>query len=104
MLDRSTLNKLIDHAPLAVTVMGVVVFLAAAAGGLPVGEPPLAVASIAGASPSRSWARASSPPASFCCWREVGPGAPAGMSPATQTATASASTARGRWTRLPLPT
>jgi hypothetical protein len=45
MLDRSTLNKLIDHAPLAITVMGVVVFLAAAAGGLPVGEPPLAVAS-----------------------------------------------------------
>jgi protein-S-isoprenylcysteine O-methyltransferase Ste14 len=45
MLDRSTLNKLIDHAPLAITVMGVVVFLAAAAGGLPVSEPPLAVAS-----------------------------------------------------------
>lgn len=46
MLDRSTLNKLIEHTPLAVTVMGVVVFLAAAAGGLPVGEPPLAVGSI----------------------------------------------------------
>jgi hypothetical protein len=47
MLDRSVLKKLVEHAPLAVTVMGVVVFLAAAAGGLPVGEPPLAVASVA---------------------------------------------------------
>jgi hypothetical protein len=47
VIDRSVLKKLIEHAPLAVTVVGVVVFLAAAAGGLPVGEPPLAVASVA---------------------------------------------------------
>lgn len=43
MLDRSTLNKLIEHTPLAVTVIGVVVFVAAAAGGLPLGNPPLSV-------------------------------------------------------------
>lgn len=47
MIDQSVLKKLIEHAPLAVTVMGVVVFLAAAAGGLPVGEPPLSVAGAA---------------------------------------------------------
>lgn len=43
MLDRTTLAKLIDRAPLAVIVIGVIVFIIGAAGGLPLGNPPLQV-------------------------------------------------------------
>ena len=47
MLDESTLAKLIDRAPLAVIVIGVLVFIIGAAGGLPIGNPPLQVTDFA---------------------------------------------------------
>ena len=43
MLDKTMFEKLIDRAPLAVIVIGVLVFIIGAAGGLPVGNPPLQV-------------------------------------------------------------
>lgn len=43
MLDKTTITKLIDRAPLAVIVIGVIVFIMGAAGGLPIGNPPLLV-------------------------------------------------------------
>ncbi len=47
MLDETTLAKLIDRAPLAVIVIGVLVFIIGAAGGLPIGNPPLQVTDFA---------------------------------------------------------
>ena len=47
MLDENTLAKLIDRAPLAVIVIGVLVFIIGAAGGLPIGNPPLQVTDFA---------------------------------------------------------
>ncbi len=47
MLDKTTLTKLIDRAPLAVIVIGVIVFVIGAAGGLPIGNPPLLVTDFA---------------------------------------------------------
>ena len=47
MLDERTLAKLIDRAPLAVIVIGVLVFIIGAAGGLPIGNPPLQVTDLA---------------------------------------------------------
>jgi hypothetical protein len=43
MPDKSIIEKLIDRAPLAVIVVGVFVFILGAAGGLPIGNPPLQV-------------------------------------------------------------
>lgn len=43
MPDKSTIEKLIDSAPLAVILIGVVVVTLGAAGGLPIGNPPLQV-------------------------------------------------------------
>ena len=43
MPNKSAWEKLIDRAPLAVIVIGVVVFIIGAAGGLPTGNPPLQV-------------------------------------------------------------
>jgi hypothetical protein len=43
MSSNSTIEKLIDRAPLAVIFIGVLVFVIGAAGGLPVGSPPLQV-------------------------------------------------------------
>lgn len=43
MPDRSAIEKLIESAPLAVILIGVVVFILAAAGGLPVGNPPIQI-------------------------------------------------------------
>ena len=47
MLDENTVAKLIDRAPLAVIVIGVLVFIIGAAGGLPIGNPPLQVTDFA---------------------------------------------------------
>ena len=47
MLNENTLAKLIDRAPLAVIVIGVLVFIIGAAGGLPIGNPPLQVTDFA---------------------------------------------------------
>ena len=47
MLDKTTIAKLIDRAPLAVIVIGVLVFVIGAAGGLPIGNPPLQVTDLA---------------------------------------------------------
>lgn len=47
MLDKTTIAKLIDRAPLAVIVIGVLVFIIGAAGGLPLGNPPLQVTDFA---------------------------------------------------------
>src|SRR6185503_2621682 len=43
MPDKAVLEKLIDRAPLAIVIIGVLVFIIGAAGGLPVGNPPLQV-------------------------------------------------------------
>lgn len=47
MLDKSVLEKLIDRTPIAIILVGVVVFIIGAAGGFPVGNPPLHVADFA---------------------------------------------------------
>lgn len=47
MLDKTTIAKLIDRAPLAVIVIGVIVFVIGAAGGLPIGNPPLQITDFA---------------------------------------------------------
>jgi hypothetical protein len=44
MLEKTAVAKLIDRAPLAVIVIGVLLLITGAAGGLPIGEPPLQVA------------------------------------------------------------
>ncbi len=44
MDERKIIEKLVDRAPLAVIVIGVIVFIMGAAGGLPIGNPPLIVA------------------------------------------------------------
>jgi hypothetical protein len=46
MPDKSTVEKLLDRAPLAVVIIGVVVFIIGAAGGLPVGNPPLQITDV----------------------------------------------------------
>jgi hypothetical protein len=43
MPDKSVLEKLIDRSPLAVVVIGVIVFIIGAAGGLPIGSPSLQI-------------------------------------------------------------
>jgi hypothetical protein len=43
MLDETTVGKLINRAPLAIVVIGVFVFIIGAAGGMPIGSPPLQI-------------------------------------------------------------
>jgi protein-S-isoprenylcysteine O-methyltransferase Ste14 len=43
MPEKSSWEKLLERAPLAVIVIGVIVFIIGAAGGLPLGNPPLQV-------------------------------------------------------------
>lgn len=43
MPDKSTIEKLIESSPLAIILIGVVMFVLAAAGGLPIGNPPLQI-------------------------------------------------------------
>jgi hypothetical protein len=47
MPDKSALDKLMDRTPLAIVVIGVIVFIIGAAGGLPIGTPPLQVSDLA---------------------------------------------------------
>jgi hypothetical protein len=43
MLDKSSVEKILDRAPLALILIGVLIFIMGAAGGLPIGNPPLTV-------------------------------------------------------------
>jgi VIT1/CCC1 family predicted Fe2+/Mn2+ transporter len=43
MPDKSIIGKLIESTPLAVILVGVVVFIVAAGGGLPIGNPPIQI-------------------------------------------------------------
>jgi hypothetical protein len=47
MLDKAIAEKLIDRAPLAIIAIGVLVFIIGAAGGLPIGSPPLRIGDVA---------------------------------------------------------
>ncbi len=47
MLDETTVRTLINRSPLAIVVIGVFVFIIGAAGGLPIGSPPLQITDFA---------------------------------------------------------
>lgn len=47
MFDKETFEKILDRTPLFVIIIGLVIFIIGAAGGLPVGNPPLQVTDVA---------------------------------------------------------